>query len=178
MPDNLMAPSAVFAQRLRETRRARGITQSELAELMTARGRPMSQSALLRIEKGTRGLTLDEAIAFAALLPAVPANLLTPPDGAIVMLTDAMGLRGGEMRDWLRTGDPNPSFWPPIPYSEASLQAVLERSLAIHATALLDSLRSDDKPGKLAALREIQHVVDRHRDALAELDAKGGDRAE
>jgi transcriptional regulator with XRE-family HTH domain len=77
--DKKRRPSEVFAVRLRETRKARNLSQTELARRMTNAGRPMSKEALLRIENGTRGLSLDEAIALIAVLFAVPPHLLTPP---------------------------------------------------------------------------------------------------
>ena len=83
-----LRPSEIFARRLREVRTARGESQETLAQTMTERGAcPLSKAALLRIEKGKgfdeggRGLSLDEAIALAAVLNAAPAHLLTPPEG-------------------------------------------------------------------------------------------------
>src|SRR5688500_4231713 len=104
MRDDWKRPSEIFAARLRETRKARDLTQTELAQLMTDAGLPLSKPALLRIENGERGLSLDEAIALSAVLYAVPAHLLTPPDDGIVALTDKLGVDGEGLRAWLLHG--------------------------------------------------------------------------
>jgi len=159
--------SEVFAQRLRETRARRGVSQTELAERMTEQGRPMSKAALLRIEKGQRGLSLDEAIAFAAILYAPPANLLSPEEGSLVELTSTRAVDGDGMRNFWQTGD-SILAWPAVPAEEDRdrLQLILEHRLTAYATALLDAIRGADPAGKRAALGAIQTTIDDHRRAL------------
>ena len=99
-------PSEVFRDRLRQTREARNLSQSELARLMTDAGRPLSKIAVLRCESGDRGISLDEALTFAIVLEIAPAHLLTPAEGAHLWVTNRMGLDGGELRNWLIFGDP------------------------------------------------------------------------
>src|SRR5215217_3374746 len=106
MPDDQIGPTEVFAARLREMRDARGLTQAELAQQMTEAGRPLSRGALLRLESGERGLLLDEAIALTRLLHAVPAQLLTAPEGALTALTGKEAVDGDGMRNWLVYGEP------------------------------------------------------------------------
>jgi transcriptional regulator with XRE-family HTH domain len=163
--------SELFGQRLRETREARGLSQTELAEHMTNQGRPMSKAALLRIEKGTRGLSLDEAIALAAILYAAPVNLLSPPEDSLVELTSGRVVDGGGMRNFLLTGD-SILAWPESPAEDdrERLRLILERSLTAYATALLDAIRGADPAGKRAALTAIQATVDDHRRALTQIE--------
>lgn len=158
-------PSQVFAGRLRETRKARGLTQTELAQRMTDAGRPMSKAALLRIENGTRGISLDEALALIAILWAVPPHLLTPPDGELVCLTDEIGVDGGGLRGWLRYGHTFATSSGDLP-DELVTDRVLE-TIAIHAVAFVDAMRGKDKAGQLEALRAIDETVadDRARKA-------------
>lgn len=155
-------PSQVFATRLRETRKARAMSQTDLAQRMTDGGRPMSREALVRIENGTRGVSLDEALALAAALFAVPPHLLTPPGDEFVWLTDKMGVDGEGMRAWLRYGD---AF---IAHSgELPDELVADRALAtvaVHAHALVDAIRGDDKAGKLEAFRALEQTVLNERD--------------
>lgn len=68
--------------RLRKWRNRRGFTTSELAEKMGELGQPIHASAVTKIEKGDRGVTLDEWIAFAAALNVPPVALILPLDGA------------------------------------------------------------------------------------------------
>ena len=64
----------------------------------------LSKQAILRIENGDRGISLDEALAIALALNAVPAYLLTPPGDALVALSDDGATDGSGVREWLRYG--------------------------------------------------------------------------
>src|ERR1044072_1067828 len=98
MPDQGKRPSEVFGARLREMRESRGKTQQWLAERLTEVGVAINQAGVLRVEKGERGISLDEAIAFAAALNVVFASLLSPPDDELVRVSDHMALNGEAMR--------------------------------------------------------------------------------
>jgi hypothetical protein len=52
---DIMKPSEVFARRLRDTRKACGLTQTALAQRATDEGRELDRAAALRIESGERG---------------------------------------------------------------------------------------------------------------------------
>jgi len=82
--------------------------QAELARKMTAVGRPLGKLALMRIENGERGLSLDEALALALafLLQAAPAHLLKPREGELVALVDGGNGNGAAIRNFLRFGEP------------------------------------------------------------------------
>lgn len=162
-------PSKVFAQRLRETRENRGWSQSELAQLMTDSGRPMNTTALLRVESGERKLTLDEAIALANILRAAPANLLSPPGGELIALTDREAVDGDGMRNWLLTGV-GIVVWPEPPRAEdeTKLRAWLDRELERGAVALADALRGHDKSGIKASGEAILGAVEKYRKASEE----------
>ena len=67
-------------QRLRLVRRARGISQSELARLIG-----ISQNAYCRIENGQRELSLQRYLAMAAVLD-IPPNQLLDGNGAKMRL--------------------------------------------------------------------------------------------
>jgi transcriptional regulator with XRE-family HTH domain len=150
-------PSEVFAARLRETRKARGMSQTDLAQRMTDWGRPMSREALLRIENGTRGVSLDEALALAAALFAVPPHLLTPPGDEYVWLTDKLGVDGEGMRLWLRSGDAWIAHSGDLP--DELVADRLQAAIAVHAQALVDAMRGDDKAGKVEAYKAIERTV-------------------
>jgi transcriptional regulator with XRE-family HTH domain len=165
-----MKPSEVFAQRLRETRKARGWTQAELAEQLNQRGIPMNRDALMRIERGARSVSLDEALGLAQCLYAVPALLLTPPEGRHVAIAPNMGLAiadGDEVRDWLTTGVN--VLLPRVQGSGAhpALDASFKNTLAILAQALVDAARAGDQAGQRAAVKAIAKAVLDHDAAVA-----------
>ncbi len=64
--------SRVFAIELRAARKARGLSQTDLAQMVTDAGTPISRMALLRIENGQRNSSLDEAHALTAVINAYP----------------------------------------------------------------------------------------------------------
>jgi len=65
-----------FAREVVRRRKAAGLSQIALAGLMQARGWSFRQQTLLKIEKGTRGVSLPEAVDLADCLGAELADLL------------------------------------------------------------------------------------------------------
>jgi transcriptional regulator with XRE-family HTH domain len=158
-----MRPTEVFARRLQDTRTARGLTQTELARRATEAGRELDRAAVLRIEKGQRGIGLDEAIALARILHAVPAQLLTAPEGAFTALTGDEGVDGAGLRNWLVYGEPVLGLTIAIDDEgtepEGVLRGRLEQDLLRHARALADAARASDKAGITAAGEAIVQAV-------------------
>jgi transcriptional regulator with XRE-family HTH domain len=150
-------PSQVFAARLRETRKARGLSQADLAQRMTEVGRPMNKLAVLRIESGERGLSLDEAFAFADVLNAVPAQMLSPVGDDLVKLTETHAVDGGGMRAWLRFGGSFIAQGGDIP--DERLEDLELQALALHAQALIDANRGGDTAGVKEAFYAIRDVA-------------------
>ena len=169
-----LVPSKVFGSRLRETRKARRISQTALAQRMTDVGRPLDKAAVLRIENGERRLSLDEAIAFASVLNAVPANMLTPPDDEFLAVTDNVAIDGEALRSWLVTGSALPGWpqhMPGTPEDRLRLDALLEDRVAAYAQALVDADRAADLAGTKAAVIAIRGAVLEHRAAIGGNDA-------
>ena len=164
-----LRPSEVFAHRLREKRKDRGLTQQRLADMLTEAGVPMSKTALLGIERGTRGLSLDEAIGITTVLNAVPAHMLTPPEGVMVELGDDTSIDGLGFREFLRYGLPwNLDAVPHEALPEAEREE-FQLELAQLALRLNDSMRGQDRAGirdaveaivEKVKLREIERVRD------------------
>jgi transcriptional regulator with XRE-family HTH domain len=163
-----MKPSEVFAYRLREIRMARRLTQTQLAELATGQGTRLSKKALLRLEKadrdpaGSRGLSLDEALALTAALNAVPAHLLTPPEGAHLALTNALGVDGAGLREFLLHGFPWNLDEPPGEVADDLQLERLQAGIVLLAQTLIDSVMTRDKDGEIAALRALWKTVQRY----------------
>jgi transcriptional regulator with XRE-family HTH domain len=165
MEDTKMRPSEVFTTRLRETRKARGLSQTELAHQMTERGRPLSNAALLRIEGGERSLSLDEALALAAVLYVAPAHLLSPPaHEEYVWLTDNYGVDGEGMRAWLLHGDK--FIATASDYHRGEHAKAFEQVMLVHARALADAQRGDDKAGMRGQLVALGQAALDYQNAL------------
>ncbi|MFF3843085.1 helix-turn-helix domain-containing protein [Streptomyces sp. NPDC001930] len=65
------------AQAIERIRTARGYSQRQLAARVTAHGRPMTFTALSRIERTVRRCDIDDLVAIAAALGTTPQALLT-----------------------------------------------------------------------------------------------------
>jgi transcriptional regulator with XRE-family HTH domain len=172
MADDQKRPSEVFATRLRDTRKARELSQTELAQRMTERGRPMSKAALLRIENGERGLSLDEALAFAAVLFVAPAHLLSPRDEETVWLTDNMAVDGEGLRAWLLHG--YEFIATTSDYHRAERAKALEKIVVAHAQALVDAIRGEDTAGEVAALKQLAETSLVYRSQLELIEQGAG----
>ncbi|MEU3072265.1 helix-turn-helix domain-containing protein [Streptomyces laurentii] len=66
------------AHTIERTRTARGYSQRRLAARVTGRGRPMTFTALSRIERTVRRCDIDDLVAIAAALGIPPHALLAP----------------------------------------------------------------------------------------------------
>lgn len=162
-----LPPSEIFGRRLRETRQARGKTQRDLAGDMSREGRPMRKEALLRIEKGTRGVSLDEAVALAALLHVSLAHLLSPPDGTYIGVTGNRGFDGAALRNFLLFGDP--MLGVTSRGRRVRQDRYLVDEIVVYAQALLDARKGKEGVGEKAARDKIYEAVERHRMRMAKV---------
>lgn len=78
----LKEASVNFGQRVRELRKAAGLTQTELAERLGQWGRSYHQTTVAKLEKGTRPTTLDELIPLAAALGVSQREFFEDPTPA------------------------------------------------------------------------------------------------
>jgi transcriptional regulator with XRE-family HTH domain len=89
---------------LRELRRAVGMGQGRLAELLTELGVPMRLNTISRMENGTRVADIVELLALAIALNVSPARLLLPPTADAdreVALTPTAAVQVPETTAWL-----------------------------------------------------------------------------
>lgn len=70
------------AENLRRVRQERGLSYAELSRRLEKGGHPIRDTGLLKIEKGDRGVGVDDLIALAAALGTTPNRLLLPELGA------------------------------------------------------------------------------------------------
>ncbi len=118
----MTSPSEVFRSRLREVRRLKGWTQQELSDALKAVGVKLDASAITRLEGGTRGVTLDDVVAIAAVLGVSPLHMIVQLEND-ALLEVAPEITTGPVgaRAWfrgqhtLREGDDVPLFYAQTP---------------------------------------------------------------
>jgi transcriptional regulator with XRE-family HTH domain len=154
------------------------MSQAELAQHATEAGRPLDRAAVLRIERGQRGLALDEAVALATILRVAPAHLLSPPEGEFVALTDNEAVDGEALRDWLMFGAPFLGMAAAVAVDDSEVRRVrderLRRELTRYALALTDASRGNDQAGITAAGEAIVDAVRAYLDASERKEETGG----
>lgn len=83
-------PDEIFARRLREVRTSRRVSQNELARQLAKRlGTKINGATITKIEKGDRGVRLEEAVYAAEILDVPLDSLVTgihPIDARIAEL--------------------------------------------------------------------------------------------
>ena len=122
-------PSEVFRARLREVRRLRGWTQADLASALASAGLDLGESAVVRMERGIRGVSLDEAIAIAAVLGVSPMHMIVPIDDNGIQLAPQVTVPTTDARAWIRGQRPlteadEQLFYAQAPVSEAEWLAI------------------------------------------------------
>ncbi len=122
-------PSEVFRARLREVRRLRGWTQADLASALASAGVDLGESAVVRMERGIRGVSLDEAIAIATVLGVSPLHMIIPVDDNGAQLAPQITVATTDARAWIRGQRPlteadEQLYYAQAPASEAEWLAI------------------------------------------------------
>lgn len=103
--------SRVVGENLARLRAMTGTTTRVLAASLAENGLPMSGTGITEIEKGRRGVNVDQLTAIAAALGVSPIALLTPlpddgdPDGEVI-LSGTSPETAEHMYRWLRGDRP------------------------------------------------------------------------
>ena len=101
-------PSDLFARRLRELRDARGWSQRDFADELARLGEPMDRAIIARVETDNRGISLDEAILFAAALGTSLENMIVPSDVGVpgssqtVQIAGKLAVPARDLLLWLK----------------------------------------------------------------------------
>ncbi len=105
MSDNVKTVKEVFGERLKALREKAGLSQQEVAARVAEHGGTMHQTTIMRTEKGTRNVTLNEYVLLAAALNVPPPMLLVPLGSEDrVEITPRSRIHPHLALDWL-TGD-------------------------------------------------------------------------
>ena len=102
-------PRAVLRERMKTIRKHQGLTQEGLADKLTEQGSPIDRASLGKIETGSRGISLDEAVAIALALDVSIAHLLVPDSPVPIQIGKWRIAGGGRYAQWVRGGRPLPS---------------------------------------------------------------------
>jgi len=104
------------AANVRRIRQERGLSYVALASKLAENGHPIADTGLLKIEKGSRGVSVDDLVALAAALGVAPNTLLLP-SGNVAELNTHHVLTGtvtGRWRDiWTWAAGEAPLGTPP-----------------------------------------------------------------
>jgi transcriptional regulator with XRE-family HTH domain len=150
---------ATTVERIRELRRHRGMTQQGLADRINFLGAPIDRTAIAKIEKGSRELTLSEAFAFAWALDVAPVHLFVPTDDEDpIHIGPNMEAPPAEMRAWIR-GD-RPMFQDPRVYFSMVPKSEFRAGYgAAHDAAAPISIDTEAVTGAQTA--QTDHTIDK-----------------
>ena len=73
-----MSAENVFRVNMHAVREMRGLTLAQLAEALAVRGFRTDQPSLSRMEKGKRGIRLNEAVAISGVLAVALPDMVDP----------------------------------------------------------------------------------------------------
>lgn len=96
--------AATVAANIQRLRRARGLSIYGLSDRLREVGRPIAPSAISKVERGERQVTVDELMTFAVALDASPSALLLPltDDPAVkVEITGVGPVPADQAWDWV-----------------------------------------------------------------------------
>lgn len=130
-------PAAVFANRVREARQLRGLSQAELARRLS-----LDRTTISHIESGKRSdVSISQLFAFADALGLAPVYLLSPRrvDAQVRLTPFGEPVSGSDARDWIRgkaPASPNElAAWLLALPQDEQLEFLVENDPEIAATA-------------------------------------------
>jgi transcriptional regulator with XRE-family HTH domain len=171
---------AANARRIRERR---GLTLANVAERMAALGRPMTLNGVSKIERGNRGVDLDDVAALARALDVAPLLLILPVghEPAVELFPDAAPVSTWESARWF-TGESGPPTGIPSwgPFANVDWPDLAVRHFRLHEQLADDWTRSDDDVQRAAdndarsgAERRRRNLEDYLREHRAEMRRLG-----
>src|SRR6266545_1902903 len=99
----------VVMRRVRHLRERRGLSQQRLADRLAELGVPIERSQLARLERGERGVGVDELMALAFALDTAPAYLLLDLEAdERTALVPGVAISPADARGWIRGQRPLP----------------------------------------------------------------------
>lgn len=96
--------STAVAANVRRVRERRGLSTYQLSRLLQETGRPITPSAISKLERGDRRVDVDDLMALAVVLGVSPSALLLPMDDSphsTVEVTGAGSVAAEDAWDWM-----------------------------------------------------------------------------
>lgn len=166
-------PSEVLAHELSAVRQRKGWTQQQLADRLKEIGAPLDRVMVAKIEKGLRGVSVDEALALAVALGVSPLALLLPRTGAAkVRLAARSQVMSLIARDWIRGTAPLDDFDERFFFEEVSDDEYLAykrpevRELVQITAALVNNAAKDDRTSMRVDVDVIAQLAKQLRNRL------------
>jgi transcriptional regulator with XRE-family HTH domain len=165
--------ATVVGRQVRTARKWLRLSQGELAQRLTQRGRRTHQATIARLERGERSATVDDVLAIAAALGVSPLWLLSGSytSEPVPVLPD-LTASPARMRHWIQgaialPGTDETAFVEVVPDDERRLR--LRRGVQNMQQCLADfaeAANADDRPGELIALADLKRELERQEDDL------------
>lgn len=103
MGSQARSPGEVFGTRLQAVRKLKGWSLQQMAGALAELGITLHLTAIAKAEKGQRKVTLDEALAFAAVLGVSPLHLIVPLDNETELrVAPRLTAPALQARQWMR----------------------------------------------------------------------------
>lgn len=109
--------AAAVADNVKRVRKARGLSVYALSDRLADAGRPIAPSAVSKVERGERQVSVDDLMAFSAVLEVSPSALLLPPTddpAETVGITGVGAVPADQAWDWMdgrcRLDQPTPDL--------------------------------------------------------------------
>jgi transcriptional regulator with XRE-family HTH domain len=96
--------AATVAANVKRIRKARGLSTYALSGQLSEAGRPIAPSAVAKVERGERQVTVDDLMALAVALDVSPSALLLPPTddpSEKVEITGTASVPADQAWDWM-----------------------------------------------------------------------------
>lgn len=167
--------SQVTAGRIREVRERRRWSQEELAKRLGELGAPVDRATVARTEGGTRGLSLDDALLYAAALGVAPVYLFTPVGTSpTIVVAPQLVVDPIRVRHWMRGNskltdeDDARTYFSEVPTEVwvAQQRRGVQHLLGL-VQAFVDAAGDDDREQMGEVLDDMNAELDRQRTELA-----------
>lgn len=168
---------------VRRVRSRAGLTQAELAGMLSDAGRPIPVASIGRLESGKRVVDVDDLMAIALCLDVSP-NALLLPEGAVDDVVDVTGLRAslGLLWEWALASDVGVSTDNTRSFQARSLPGWLDVSAELDVPegreAILGVVREGDGWVERQVIRSGKGVVVRVTPAGGLVEGNGERQAE
>lgn len=170
MATNAVLPGPTMrrvSENIERLRKLRGLSQAQLALRLTKIGRPMLDTAVSKMERGSRRIDVDDLVALAIALNVSPVAILMPATADLekVSLTDTFSVSSQVAWLWA-AGDAQASDFlldPPGEHSEEEHNA--------YWNARQEYLSASHPAGRFAAARTLGRTIGSLRAELEKLFA-------